>query len=78
MLHHLTVNGTPGERGLQYGKAFPKLITAACNKAEQALARRNCDWMDAVIERELATLAKEYPEILDQMRGMAQGRKNSV
>ncbi|NTW02512.1 MAG: peptidase C45 [Oscillochloris sp.] len=76
MFLELTITGSPYERGYQYGAAVPQLIEHSIASYARLFAyRRGLDWAasQSVALDYLPLLREVAPDLLDEMRGIADG-----
>ncbi len=76
MFPEITVSGTPYERGRQYGAAAaPRVRHSIASYARLFAHRRGLDWPAVQIEAERyrALLVEIAPDLLEEMRGIADG-----
>ncbi|MEI6778371.1 MAG: C45 family peptidase [Chloroflexales bacterium] len=81
MFSELTIVGEPYERGYQYGAAVPHLIAHSIASYARLFAyRRGLDWADsqAAAMGYLPVLYEVAPDLLDEMRGVADGASRQL
>ncbi len=71
----IRVSGTPSERGRQYGAQARERVHHARNGYERSFAASGIAWPQAIAlaERHLAASKAAFPELVDEIRSIAEG-----